>query len=124
MEEIETASNVIELAAVLDSVRRLKDRSLKISIVTTQPVGSEAFAVLDDMTPKVGWFLFSANQFQESEIPKSDAPSELKTQSQRIRANLFVNWNDTDKSETFEAYYRRKTEKFIQQIQDEREPRF
>lgn len=48
--------------------------------------------------------------------------TEAKTQSQRIRACIFVMWKQTGKKGTFEEFYQRKTEKIIDWLKTQLEP--
>jgi hypothetical protein len=113
----------IQLPVAWDRAYRKRDRSLSLALTTTLEIPTHEYAVIDAIVPATGWFLFSANRFEDAEIPTDDAPSEGKTQSQRIRAVLFRCWEASGKSgktdEDFERYYKRRTEKIIEHFKQE-----
>ena len=110
----------IEIPVTLEGIRRLADRSVSLRFTSAQEIPVPEMAVLDSLFQSEGWLLFAQNRLDASTIPKEDAPSEGKSQSQRLRAVFFVSWQkNTDQTEDFEAYYRRRMEKLIAYVKKE-----
>jgi hypothetical protein len=110
---------VVQIPVTLDSANRRKDRSVSLQFSSTLELGTADFAELDRLTPSTGWLLFAQNEFDEGDIPADEAPDDGKSQAQRLRACLFVDWrSNTDQSEDFQAYYRRNMEGIINRVKD------
>jgi hypothetical protein len=93
---------------------------VSIRFSSTQEMGTADFAELDRLTPSTGWLLFAVNEFADGDIPTDDAPSDNKRPSQRLRGILWHCWDkNTDKTEDFEAYYRRRMERVIEHFKQE-----
>ena len=106
----------LQIQAILDSVRTLKDGSVKISL-DTQEIGNEDFAILGSYRNCFGYFLFKETEFSEADISGvPDVVPEFKTDkspSQRLRAVLHVMWEQSEKTQEWEVWYRGKMEKII-----------
>src|SRR5215203_4633211 len=110
---------VVQIPVTLDSANRRKDRSVSLRFSSTLELGTADFAELDRLTPSTGWLLFSQNEFDEADVPSEDAPGDEKSPSQRLRSVLFIDWQqNTDQSEDFNAYYRRKIETLITKVKE------
>jgi hypothetical protein len=108
-----------QIPVTLDAANRRKDRSVSIRFSSTLELGTVEFAELDRLTPSTGWLLFSANEFDDTDVPTEDAPGDDKSPSQRLRSVLFIDWQqNTDRSEDFKAYYRRKIESLITKVKE------
>jgi hypothetical protein len=108
---------IIQVPATLDSVTRRKDKSVRLSLTTTREISTEEMSVMDSFHQSVGHLLFRENKFDESDVPKYDAHTDLKTPSQRLRAVLFVYWMQTNgDSSRFQEFYNRTIEKYINQV--------
>ena len=112
----------IEVPATLEGIRRLADRSASLRFTSTQEITVPEMAALDSLYQSGGWLLFAENQINYADIPKDDAPHDGKTQGQRLRGVFFRSWEkNTDQTEDFEAYYRRRMEKLIAYVKQELE---
>jgi hypothetical protein len=78
----------IQLPVVFDAAHRKKDRSLSLRLTTTLEVTNQHFAEIDKAVGTTGYFLFSPNRFEDSDVPDEDAPSDTKRPSQRLRGVL------------------------------------
>lgn len=68
-----------------------------------------------------GWFVLRANNSLSAEdIPVDDAPIEHgeKTPSQRLRAVLYVRWQQNGAKGNPDDYYRREMERLINHVKD------
>lgn len=84
-------------------------------VFDTQELRGEACAVLFNLKNQVGHLIFApANT--EVEIP--DTPIKIdkkeKTPSQRLRAVLYVQWDQTNKTIDFEEYYKTRMKQIIE----------
>jgi len=107
----------LQIPATLDSIRTLKDGSVKIS-VETQELSAEQFAILAQYRNTFGFMLYKETQFSDSEV--EDIPEVMpefkgdKTPSQRLRAVFYRLWESQDKpGENFTTWYTGKMEQLI-----------
>ena len=113
---------IIQVPAILTSVRTLKDGGLSLGFQTNE-LSHEEKVVVMEMMQSFGFVLFAANEFAPEEIPKENADLSGKTQSTRIRSVLFVLWKERGSAEQFEDFYRKQTEKFIEYVKSNLEPK-
>ena len=110
---------IVKVSAILDGVRSLKDRGLKVTF-ETQELSPEAAASLMGLCNSLGWLVFAPEEEKEITIP--DEPPQAfkneKTQGQRLRAVLFVWWKQLGGEGDFEPFYRAKMEQFIEHIKN------
>lgn len=105
---------LISVPAEVVDIRPKVDRSWKLSFNTRELTGDEV-AVLADNFQGEGWLVFKPNgSVTEEEIPTGDADSGIKTQSQRLRDVIFVDYRQHGKAGSFENYYRNYLEKLIE----------
>lgn len=110
---------MLVVPAILESFASLKDRTLKI-VFTTNEVTPAQLAQIAQNIQQFGWIAFKRDMFKQAETDaleglESGYQDKGKTPSQRLRAVLFVNWNqDHQGYETFEQYYIHETEKIIE----------
>lgn len=93
------------------------DGGLRISFVTNEITDEEKLKVMK-FNGSFGYLLFKESAFKDEEIPKEDAEDDSKSQSQRIRASLFVLWKSKGSKGDFQTFYRQKTEQFIDKIKE------
>lgn len=69
---------------------------------------------------KLGWFVFAdqINQQDIDNLPKIELEDGEKQPSQRLRATLYVFWEQKKIQEPFDIFYRRQMEKFITSIKE------
>lgn len=111
---------MFQCASSIENITTRKDGTLKLT-VGTQELTSEQMAEVMKLHNKLGWFLFSENDIDKSDIPKENAPefSGDKSPSQRLRSILYVYWDKcTDKTLTFNQYYDKFVQKKINEIKD------
>lgn len=111
---------MICLPATIENISTRVDKTLKI-IISTQETTSEQSSKLFSLHQKFGWFLFDENDIKEKDVPLEPAP-EFKTDkspSQRLRAVLYVYWEEnTKKNENFDDFYKKWIEKKIGEIKE------
>ncbi len=104
------------------SVRSLVDGSVSIQLVTPEISGSKA-GELFDLRKKIAFCYISPKQIDSNEIKMvSSLDPELKgkTPGQRLRAALYVAWQqDSEGYKDSESYYAAKMETFINGVKAE-----
>lgn len=112
----------VKVGAILDSISTRKDKSLKI-VFESQEMGSEQASNLFAMRDCAGWLLFAPYEMEQIVVP-TETPPEFKndkTCSQRLRAVLFVLWEQCGKVGLFDDFYKAKMEKFISMVKEKLE---
>jgi hypothetical protein len=99
--------------ATLSGISSKVDGGLSIRFVTKELTPEEKLTALEFQN-EYGWLLFRENEFTEEDVPKDDALTEGKSQSQRLRDVLYVLWaQKADPKIDYNTYYRQETEKII-----------
>lgn len=106
-------------AAILDGYNRKKDKTVSLRFVT-QEMSSHEIMQVDQMCDQFGILYFRTGEgpiegdemtgVDEIDI---DSYDNKKTQSQRLRAVLFLNWKRDGEPGEFDDYYKTKTEQVI-----------
>lgn len=65
------------------------DRSVSVQVTTTKEISDVEFAIIHKAFQRVGWFLFSETNLDESDIPDEDIDRDVKSQAQLIRGKCF-----------------------------------
>lgn len=108
----------ILLPAQINPPRLRKDGSASISLDTRELTAEEIFTIMS-LRHNEGWLCFAPNEDQ-IEIPEKDAELETKTESQRLRATLYVLYKqEVDKGSftgTFNTFYKERMEQLIEVI--------
>lgn len=105
------------IPAICESFRSLKDKTLKITFETNEPTG-EQLVQLSNMNGKFGFLVFKEDALKQQELKaletlKSDF-DDGKTKSQRLRAVLYVSWEQNKLGyEVFDDYYNFQMERLI-----------
>lgn len=102
--------------AIITGIRSRADRSIGLSISTPElkPEEKTLFFELQNINVTMTITPIDERVPEEHKIEKD---LESKSQSQRIRATLFVLWKQNPEQMEFEEYYRNKTEKYIVGLQ-------
>lgn len=105
---------LVSVPAEVVDIRPKVDRSWKLSFNTRELSGHEV-AILADNFQGEGWLVFKPNgNITQEEIPQGKADSGVKTQSQRLRDVIFVDYKQHGEKGDFESYYRTYLEKLIE----------
>ena len=65
---------------------------------------------------KFGYLLFKENPFTIDDLPKEYAENASKTPSKRLRATLYVLWQQQGSTGDFEAFYAKEMEDIISKV--------
>lgn len=107
-----------QVEAILEGVTPLKDGGVSLRFHTNE-VKKPQKVELIEYYQSFGWLLFSANEHQESEVPKTLAKRDGgQSPQQRLRAVIFVYWKQLGAKGDFESFYAQKIEQFIDRIKE------
>ena len=112
---------MLSLPVIITKVSTTKDKSFEIKMETQDKSTLDAVqkAALLDLIDE---FAFVGFRMGDKPIEQMDVPDVVpefkgdKTPSQRLRAVLYVLWEQTKPQEEFEPYYRRQIEKIIDSV--------
>jgi hypothetical protein len=110
-------SQQVKLPAIFSGIQSKVDGSYKLTFGTRELSGADA-AVLLGMANKEAWLLISPDDSLDAvDVPKAkpDSGTGQKTPGARLRAVLFVLWNQSGRPGDFEEWYRLKLERLIDQ---------
>lgn len=120
------SEEILQIAATIEEVKTRKDRTLKITL-GSQELNPDQSALMMKMAHNLGWFFFKENELSKEDVDvKESAPNFKgeKTPQQRLRAVIFVWWEQAGKpGKDFELFYRNKIEAFIDWVKDKLEPK-
>ena len=108
----------------LDGVTRRKDKSLKISFITSLEQSSTELMEVDKLLDSNGILYFkdseglSTDEINQIDKVVLDKPNG-KTQSERLRNVLYLYCKQKMTKEQFAEFYQKYTEKYIQYIKDQ-----
>ena len=95
---------------------------VRLTVDTQETLTSPQKSELFDLYEKVGWFFFLNKPeatIRTEDLPDIELEPGEKSPSQRLRACLFVYWQQqTDHGQDFELFYRRWMEKTINQVKE------
>ncbi len=108
----------VQAPALVSKVATMADGSIKLTVETPELPPTE-MATLFELRQAQGWFLFSENTLSDVDIPTEQAGvGDGKTPSQRLRAVLYVLWEQQGRKGDFEHYYRIAMEREINKVKD------
>ena len=102
--------------AILNRISFASDGGLNLGFITQELTAEEKLKAAQ-YHKQFGYLLFKESAIQDSEIPDKDPEREgEKTPAQRLRAVLFVLWQQTcgHTSIDFDSFYRSQMDKIIE----------
>lgn len=110
---------MFQVQSTISKLTTLLDNTVRLTVDCQELSPEEAVKVFE-LKGTIGWFLFSPNTIEEKDIPETQAEFKNdKTPSQRLRNCLYKYWElNTNKSKTFDAFYKEWTEKKITEIKE------
>lgn len=110
----------ILLSCEIKGIRSLKDGSISITLETPEISGGKAGEIFTLRNRIVAAYISpkdTISQKELSQVDKIDVELKGKSQSQRIRSVLFLNWEHNNEGyKDFELFYRAKTELYIETL--------
>lgn len=121
--EVKPIRRVVVVPATLDSVRRIKDLALKITLTTTKEISNQDFSDLDELFTQgatIGNNFFVPNGVQAPEVPLEDAPERgIKGYSERIyKAMYALHMTQGGKPEDFHTFRAAECEYILSWLRD------
>ena len=111
---------------VFDRFSRRKDRTASITFITQEKTSQEIMNI-DSALDQFGILYFrgeekmNTDEIEELDNIELDLYDEPKSQSQRLRAVLFVLWKQEGEEGDFKKFYKQKTEEIIQHFKNKLE---
>lgn len=110
-------NNGFTVEAQLTRIASTVDGALTLGLHTKELDPVEKVSIME-FHNKQGWLLFSPNVIEDKDIPSKTAEIGSKTPSQRLRAVLYILWEQSGKKDTFDQYYTDKMEALIEKIKE------
>ena len=108
----------IQAPALVTKISTKADGSIQVVMETPELAGEE-MAKLFDLRKSQGWFLFSENTFKEEDVPTERAEIKgEKTPAQRLKATLYVLWEQQGRKGDFELFYRISMDRLNDQVKE------
>jgi len=105
----------LQCDAIITGIRAKVDHSLGLSISTPELSSSEKALFMEMQGINTRMTIEPLDEKAEG-IEKINKEINTKTQSQRLRAVIFIYWKQSGEKETFEEFYRQHMEKLIDVI--------
>jgi hypothetical protein len=109
----------IQFPSQVQKIETRTDGSIKL-ILETQELSGIDMAALFDYRNAIGYVTFTPNSVDQVSVPETNASYDGKSPGQRLRAVLYILWEQTakDKYDTFEQFYQINMERIINQIKE------
>ena len=115
----------LQIPTYLNKYSSLNTGGLKIEFVTQENVDAELLSNIISLKDKLGYLFFGVNQIEAVDLlnlPKIDKTKYMdgKTPSQRLRAVLFLLWQQTVKENGVdkEKFYEEQMERIINWVKE------
>lgn len=115
------AKQLIQVPAEVVGMSPKADKSWKLTFETRELSGPEVTILADNLQAE-GWLVYSPNEIEAPDIPKAQADSGNKTQSQRLRDVTYILWKQKGEKGDFEMFYRVTMERLIEFVKGKLEP--
>jgi hypothetical protein len=106
-----------QIEAALSSYKSVAAGGVRLTF-DTQLLTADHTAAMLRLYQKTGWLLFAVDMMEFTDVPAQPVEGKTKTPSQRLRAVLFVRWQQLGSKGDFEDYYKKSIEYFIDQIKE------
>lgn len=114
--------NIFQAPAILTSFSYTKDGGARLGFTTNELTDNEKL-LIGTFYQKFGYIAFKGNSFQDKDLPKGNAENSSKSHSVRLRASLYVLWEQQhkDKYLNFDSFYISQMERFIDAVKEKLE---
>lgn len=104
----------IQLKVQMQPALRKADGAVSLRFVTAEEIDTEAFSLIDSWRQQNGWLLFRRNEFNEADIPTSDAEieGELKLWERQQKKIYKLFMLQGGKPADFHTFYREQMNVF------------
>lgn len=107
---------LFQAQAIISKIVTLHDKTLRLQVDCLE-MNSQDEAVLFSARHASGWFVFAEQEIKPEDItglPDITIEKHEKHPSARLKAVLYLLWQQTDKKQDFEVFYRAKMDKIIE----------
>ena len=114
---------IIQVPAQVINMNPRADRSWRLQFETRELSGNEVKVLADNFQGE-GWLVFKPNSdgVLQDEIPDKDADSGIKSQSERLRAVIFILWKQNGSKGDFDTFKKVYFEKLIEFVKSKLTP--
>lgn len=122
MPEEKEIKEILKVPGTISKVTTMADKGLRLQ-VDTQELGPEDAAKVMLLRDRLGTFVFveAGDKISKEDVknlPKVELEEGEKAPSSRLRAALYVYWDQHKIAEPFDIFYRRQMEKFIGTVKE------
>lgn len=115
------------LEAIPSTITHIKtvNKSIRIHVDTQEALTPDTVANIYGLKDKLGWFFFAEQKeklpsvVDTSKLPEIHVEEGEKSPSQRLRAVLYVYWQQKGSKDDFELFYKRWMERTINAIKEQ-----
>lgn len=95
-----------------------KDKSATLVFNSARELSKEEREMILEagLNDELGWVCWSPNKIQIDDLPTEPATDDKKTPSKRLRAVLFILWQQQGSNGDFETFYRERMDKLVDMI--------
>ena len=111
---------MFQVPSTVNKVTTMSDGGLRL-VVDTQELDADEKAKVMGLHNKIGYFVFKESDIKEVDVldlPDIVLDQGEKPPGQRLRATLYILWNQGDKQKQFEVFYRERMESLIDMIKN------
>lgn len=109
-------NEILQIPATIESINSRVDGTWSLKI-GTQELSEENAKAIIKLNRRLGWFIFKETAIEEADIiniPESTPEFKGdKTPSQRLRGTIYVWWQQTKPTKTFDEFYKQRMEQMI-----------
>ena len=110
----------IQINGVIEGCRTRQDRSLGLTVGTSELTSEEKMVVMDLQNIACAMTIKPLEDCGVTREIKTELSK--KTQSERIRAAIFVFWHQVGEPGSFDSFYQSETEKIINVLKSKLKP--
>lgn len=118
----EAQTTIFQVPAEISKIVSMANRSVRLVCDTQENLTDEQMAKAMGMLQKTGWLTISVEPVKAEDLlnlPELTYDKDEKTSSQRLRACLFILWEQKGKpTETFQSFYEQNLERFINAVKE------
>jgi len=106
---------MFQVPSMISKITTMGDKSLRLQI-DTQELSPSDNALVFALYDKLGYFIFKEVEIKPEDIDVPNYVKEFKddkSPSQRLRAVMFLTWEQGKKENTFDSFYKNKMEEII-----------
>jgi len=111
---------ILKVPATISKITTMSDGGLRLQVDTQELNQGDSGKVMM-LRNKLGHFVFAETGIVEADLknlPEIKLEEGEKPPSTRLRATLFVYWEQHKVQEPFDIFYRRKVESFIEAVKE------